>query len=57
MVMSLPLMMIVPSFFIVMLASPVLIVTESPASTTQFFATLVASSFPTVGAPAAGHAA
>ena len=38
--MSLPLIVIVPSFFIVMLALPVLIVIESPASIDRFFADL-----------------
>ena len=46
--MSLPLIVIVPSFFIVMLALPVLIVTESPASITRFLPTFSASSLPTL---------
>jgi hypothetical protein len=46
--MSLPLITMVPSFFIVMLALPVLMVIDSPASTTQFLATVSESSLPTL---------
>ena len=45
--MFLPLTTIVPSFFIEMLALPVLMVTESPASMTRFLPTFRASSLPT----------
>src|SRR5204862_7743974 len=47
-VMSLPLIVIVPSFFIEMLASPLLITRSSPASIRSFFATVRESSFPTL---------
>ena len=39
-VMSFPLMVMVPSFFMLMLALPVLIVTESPASITKLLVIL-----------------
>src|SRR4051812_6898668 len=43
-VMSLPLMVMVPSFFIVMLASPVLSMMDSPAVMMSFLSTLSSSS-------------
>src|SRR5262245_13551950 len=47
-VMALPLIVIEPSFFMMMLASPVLIVTDSPAVKDRFFSTFNVSSLPTL---------